>query len=121
MGWRWRACWRPGGHEQRVRGPRGSWWRLGEQEQREWVVGARWRCGEFGRRGQVCCAGGERERRCLRDRASSLESGRSGGVCESWGASRGAAWYLGGGGVPRPPWICHVGVWWRQQLVVWVK
>ena len=23
---------------------------------------------------------------------------------------------LGGGGVPRRPWIRHVGVWWRQQL-----
>ena len=27
----------------------------------------------------------------------------------------------GGGGVPRCPWIRHVGVWWRQQLVVWVE
>ena len=48
--------------------------------------------------------GGERERRRLRDRASSLESGQSGGVGGSWGASRGAAWYWGGGGeVPRRP------------------
>ena len=29
---------------------------------------------------------------------------------------------LGGGGkVPRRPWIRHVGVWWRQWLVVWVE
>ena len=30
---------------------------------------------------------------------------------------------LGGGGgeVPRRPWIRHVGVWWRQRLVVWVE
>ena len=30
---------------------------------------------------------------------------------------------LGGGGgeVPRCPWICHVGVRWRQRLVVWVE
>ena len=27
----------------------------------------------------------------------------------------------GGGEVPRRPWICHVGVWWRQRLVVWVE
>ena len=43
---------------------------------------------------------GERERRLLRDRASSLESGQSVGVGGSWGASRGAAWYWGGGGSP---------------------
>ena len=49
------------------------------------------------------CAGGERERRRLRDRSSSLESGQSGGVGGSWGASRGAAWYLGGGGGGRSP------------------
>ena len=38
----------------------------------------------------------------------------------------GLAWcrlVLGGGGgeVPRRPWISHVGVWWRQRLVVWVE
>ena len=38
------------------------------------MVEARWQCGECGRRGRVCCAGGERERRCLRNRALSLES-----------------------------------------------
>ena len=27
----------------------------------------------------------------------------------------------GGGGVPRRTWIRHVGVWWRQRLVVWVE
>ena len=27
----------------------------------------------------------------------------------------------GGGEGPRRPWICHVVVWWRQQLVVWVE
>ena len=26
-----------------------------------------------------------------------------------------------GGEVPRPPWIYHVGVWWRQGLVVRVE
>ena len=65
--------------------------------------------------------GGERERRRLQDRASSLESGQSGGVGGSWAASRGAAWYWGGGGVSLRPWIRHVGVWWRQRLVVWVE
>ena len=81
-------------------GPGGSWWHLGEQERREWVVEARWQCGECGRRGRVCRAGGEQERRRLRDRASSLESGQSGAVGGSWGASRGAVWYWGGGGPP---------------------
>ena len=36
----------------------------------------------------------------------------------------GLAWcrlVLGGGEVPRRPWIRHVGVWWRQRLVVWVE
>ena len=121
MGRRWRVWWRPGERERRERGPGGSWWRLGERERRESVVEARWRCGECGRRGQVCRAGGEWERRRLRDGASSLESGQSGGVGRSWGASRGAAWYWGGGEVPRPPWLRHVGVLWRQRLVVWVK
>ena len=92
---RWRSWWCPGERERRELGPGGSWWHLGEQERREWVVEARWECG---RRGRVCRAGGERERRRLRDRASSLESGQSGGVGGPWGASRGAAWYWGGGG-----------------------
>ena len=119
-GRRRRSWWRPGERERRERGPRGSWWVLGERERREWVVEARWRCGECGRRGRVCRAGGERERRRLRDRASSLESGQSGGVRGSWKASRRAAWYWGGE-VPRRPWIRHVGVWWPQRLVVWVE
>ena len=105
LGRRWRSWWRPGERERRERGPGGSWWHLGEHERLEWVVEARWLCGECGRRGRVCHAGGERERRRLRDRASSLESGQSGGVSGSWGASRGTAWYWeGGGGVfPRRP------------------
>ena len=105
MGRQCRLRWRPGERERRERGSGGSWWRLGERERQEWVVEARWRCGECGRRGRVCCGGGERERRCLRNRAVSLESGQSGGVGGSWGASRGAAWYWGGGGreVPRCP------------------
>ena len=103
MGRRWRSWWCPGERERRERGPGGSWWYLGERERREWVVEARWECG---RRGRVCRAGAERERRRLRDRASSLESGQSGSVGDPWGASRGAAWYWGGGGgeVPRRPW-----------------
>ena len=121
-GRRWRSWWRPEERERRERGPGGSWWHLGERERREWVVEARWRCGECGRRGRVCGAGGERERCRLRDRASSLELGQSGGVAGSGGASPGAAWYWGGAGeVPRRPWIRHVGVWWQQRLVVWVE
>ena len=98
MGRRWHWWWCPGEREWRERGLGGSWWHLGERERRQWVVEARWRCGECGRRGRVCRAGGERERRRLRDRASTLESGQSGGVGGSWGASRGDAWYWGGGG-----------------------
>ena len=97
---RWRAWWRQEERERWERGPGGSWWRLGERKRRQWVIEARWRCGECGRRGLVCRAGGERERRCLRDRASSLHSGHSGGLGGSWGASRGAACYCGGGGGP---------------------
>ena len=120
MGRWWRSWWRRGEQERQERGPGGSLWHLGERERREWVVEVRLRCGECERRGRVCRAGGERERRCLRDRASSLESGPSGGVGGSQGASRGAAWYWGGG-VPRRPWIRPVGVWSRQRLVVWVE
>ena len=98
IGWRWRSWWRPGEREQRERAAGGSWWHLCERERREWVVEARWQCGECGRRGRVCRAGGERQRRCLRDQASSLKLGQSGGVSASWGASRGAAWYWGGEG-----------------------
>ena len=102
MGWRWRSWWRPGeagAAGAGFLGGRGG--TLGERERREWVVEARWRSGECGRRGQVCRAGSDRERRRLRDRASSLESGQSGGGGGSWGASRGAAWYWwGDGGSP---------------------
>ena len=92
---RWRSWWCPGEREQRERGLGESWWHLGERKRREGVVEARWECG---RRGRVCRAGGERERRRLRDRASSLESGQSGGVIGPWGGSRGVARYWGGGG-----------------------
>ena len=102
MGRRWRAWWRLGEQERRERGPRGSWWRLGEREGREWVVEARWRCGERERWGWVRRADGERERRRMRDRASLLAWGQSGGVGGSWGASRGAAWYWRGEG-SHPP------------------
>ena len=85
------------------------------------MVEGRWRCGEREGRGRVRRSGGEQERRRLSDRASSLESGQSGGVGGSLGASRGAAWYWGVGGVPRPPWIRHVGVRRRQRPVVRVE
>ena len=49
----------------------------------------------------MCRAGGERERRRLRDWPSSLELGQSGSVGGPWGASCGAAL---GGEVPRRPW-----------------
>ena len=78
------------------------------------MVEARWQCGECPRRGRVCRVGGERERRRLRDRASSLKSGPEGPRAVPPGT-----W--GGGGVPRRPWIRYVGVWRRQRLVVWVE
>ena len=68
MGRRWHSWWRPGERERRERAPGGWCWHLGERERREWVVEVQWRCGEFGRRGRVCRAGGERKRRRLRDR-----------------------------------------------------
>ena len=90
--------WRLGERERRERGPGGSRWRLAERERREWVVEACWRCGEPERWGRVRRAGGERERRRLRDRGSSVESGQSGGV----GGPRGPrAAPLGTGGVGR--------------------
>ena len=89
MGRRWRSWWCLGEVQRQERGLVGSWWPLGERERREW---------ECGRRGRVCRAGGERKRCRLRDRVPSLEFGQSGGVGGSWGASRGAAWYWGGGG-----------------------
>ena len=46
MGRRWRSRWRPGERERPERARGGSWWHLGERERREWVVEARWRCGE---------------------------------------------------------------------------
>ena len=55
---RWRSWWRPGERERQERCPGGSWWYLGERERLKWVVEAWWRCGECGRRGQVCRAGG---------------------------------------------------------------
>ena len=82
------------------------------------MVEGPWRSGERERRGLVRRAGGERDRCRLRDRASTLKSGQSGGVGGSRGASRGAAWHGGGGEAPLPPWIRHVGVRRRQQLVV---
>ena len=63
-----------------------------------WVVEACWRCGECECRGWHRRAGGEQERRRLRDQGSLVESGQAGGVGGSWGASQGAAWYWGGGG-----------------------
>ena len=48
---------------------------------------------------------------------------RVGPVRRCRGVLGGLAWcrlVLGGGGVPRPPYFCHVGVCRRQRLVVWV-
>ena len=109
MGRQWRTWLCPGERERRERGLGGSRWHLGERERREWVVEARWRCGEFGRRARVCRAGGSGSR------ASQEASAGPGGL---------RVVPPGTGGVgegPRRPWIRHVGVWWRQRLVVWVE
>ena len=50
---------------------------------------------------------------------------RVGPVRRRWRVLGGLAWCRlvpdGGGEVPRRPRIRHVGVWWRQRLVVWVE
>ena len=97
MGRRWHL----GEQERRERGPGGARWRLGERERREWVVEAWWRCGEHERRGWVRRAGGEGERRCLRDRASQKASACPGAPgaapLRTGGVGRGAVAAVGGG------------------------
>ena len=121
-GGRWRSWWRPGEQERWERGPGGSWWHLGERERREWVVEARWRCGECRRRGGVCRAGGGAGAPPF---AGPGLIARVEVVRRCWRVLGGFAWcrlVLGGGGeVPGCPWIRHVGVWWRQRLVVCVE
>ena len=102
--WTWDGAGVHGGARERARGKRGaggSWWRLGKRERRECAAEARWRCGEHERRGWVRRVVVELERRRLRDRASSRGApGQSGGVGVLPRASRGAAWYWGGGRSP---------------------
>ena len=121
MGRRWRSRWHPGERERRERGPVGLCERLGERERRNWVVEARWRCGECERRGRVCRAGGGGP---LLFAGPGLIA-RVGPVRRRRRVLGGLAWcrlVLGvGGEPPRRPWICHVGVWRRQRLVVWVE
>ena len=122
MGRLWRSWWRPGEQERRERGPGGSWWHLGERERRKWVVEARWRLGECGRRGRVCRPEG----------GAGAPPFAGPGLIAQVGPVRrrrrvlgGLGWchlVLGGGGeVPCCPWIHHVGGRWRQRLVVWVE
>ena len=121
MGRRWRSLRRPGERERRERSLWGSWWHLAERERREWVVEARWRCGEVGAVGEcavrggngsaaVCGTGPHRSSRASQE--ASAGPGRLRVVPPGTG---------GGGGVPCCPCIRHVGVWWRQRLVVWVE
>ena len=112
--WRpWRSWWCPGEWERRERGLGGLWWHLGEQEQREW---------ECGRRGRVCSARGGMGAPPF---AGPGLIARVGPVRRRRRPLGGFAWcrlVLGGGGeVPHSPWIRHIGVWWRQRLVVWVE
>ena len=114
MGRRWRSWWRLREREWRERGLGGSWWHLGERERRELVVEARWRCEECGPCGRgsesaaVCGTGPHRS-----SRASQEASAGPGGLRVVPPGT--------GGDVPHRPWIRHVGVWWRQRLVVWVE
>ena len=115
MGRCWRAWWRLGERERRERGPGGSWWRLGERGRREWV--AVW--GVWAQEMGALCEGG----------AGVSPFGGPGLVAQvravrrCWRVLGGLAWcrLVLGGGVPRPPWIRHIGVRRRQRLVVRVE
>ena len=108
MGRRWCSWWRPGERERRERGHGGLWWHVGERERREWVVEARWRCGECGRRGRVCRAGGGAGAPPFTGQGLIA---RVGPVRRLLRVLGGLAWcrLVLGGGVPRPR-IRHVGV-----------
>ena len=119
MGRRWRSWWCPGERERRKRGPGGSWWHLGERERREWVVEARWECG---RPGRVCRAGGGAGAPPFAGPGLIARAGPVRRRRRPLGGLARCRLVLGGGGeVPRRPWIRHIGVWWRQWLVVWVE
>ena len=118
---RWRSWWRPREQERRERGPRGSWWHLGERDRRgAWLrraggvgsVGAGGQCDVRGGSGSaaVCGTGPHRLSRASQEASAGPRGPRvvppgTGGVGE----------------VPRRPWIRQVVVWWRQRLVVWVE
>ena len=112
MGRRWRSWWRPGERERRERGP-------GRVVAAPWGAGAArvggsgalavWGVWALG--ANVPCGGG----------AGAPPFAGPGLIARAGQISRRRR-VLGGGGakVPCRPWIRHVGVWWRQRLVVWV-
>ena len=110
-----------GGRERRERGLGGSWWHLGERERaRVGGPGAVAVFGVFAPWASVPCGGGAG----APPFAGPGLIARVGPVRRRQRVLEGFAWcrlVLGGGGVPRCLWILHVGVWWRQRLVVWVE
>ena len=121
MGRRWRSWWHPGERERQERGLGGWWWHLGERERREWVAEARGGVGSVGAVGECAVRGGSGSAAVCgtgphrSSRASQEASAGPGGLRVVLPGTG------GGGEVPRRPWIRHVGVWWRQRLVVWVE
>ena len=101
-----------------VSGGRGGTWGSGSCAsgwlRRGGSVGAVGECAVRGGRGSaaVCGTGPHRS-----SRASQEASAAPGGLRVVPPGTGGG----GGGEVPRRPWIRHVGVWWRQRLVVWVE
>ena len=101
MGRPWHALWRPGGRERRDRGPGGSWWHLWERERHEWVVEARWRCGECGRWGWVSERGGSGSAAVCGTRPCRLVLGGGGGPPPSMDSPRRGAVAAAAGGMGR--------------------
>ena len=119
MGRRWRSWWCPGKRERRERGPRGVVVAPGAAEAAQvggggavGTVGAVGECAVRGGSGSAAVCGTGRHRSSRASPEASAAPGGPRAVPPGTG---------GGGGVPRRPWIRHVGVWWRQRLVVWVK
>ena len=119
MGRQWRSWWRPGERERQERGLGGSWWYLGERERREWVVEARRQCVECVGAGGECAVRGGGGSAAVCGTGPDYSSRASQEASAGLGGLRVVPPGTGGGGeVPRCPRIHHIGVWWRQRLVI---